>query len=130
MQLIDVFSIICYSDASGDILCPSQRVSYSCSASTAIHWMGSAFDRLCPSANNITMVAANSTVGDTLGCGVFNATITSITGLDISSNLTFTATSTLPMDGSHIICRDVNLLIVEAYAINIQGEKQYRRFWL
>ena len=109
----------------GDKLCPGRRMSYSCSASTAIHWMGSAFDRLCLSANNITLVAADSTVGNTLGCGVFNATITSITGLEISSNLTFTATSTLQMDGSHIICRDANLLIVKAYAISIQGEKDY-----
>ena len=121
---------IFYSDEAGDILCPGQPVSYSCSASTAIHWMGSAFDQLCPSANNITLLAANSTVGDTLGCGVLDATITSVTGLNISSNLTFTATSTLPMDGSHIICRDANLLIVEAYAINIQGEKHYQRFLL
>lgn len=108
---------------SGDILCPNQHVSYSCSASTAIHWMGSAFNQMCPSVNNITLLAANSTVGDTIGCGVFDATITSIAGLDIASNLTFTATSSLPMDGSHIICRDTNLQIVEAYAINIQGEK-------
>ena len=92
---------------------------------------------MCPSANNITLLAANSTVGGTLGCGLFNATITSITGFDIASNLTsitgfdiasnltFTATSPLPMDGSHIVCRDANLQIVEAYAINIQGEKNY-----
>ena len=113
------------SDAAGDILCPGQPVSYSCSGSTSIHWMGSAFNELCTSANNITLLAANSTEGDTLECGVFNATITSINGLDIASNLTFTATSALPMDGSHIVCRDANLLIVEAYAINIQGEKNY-----
>ena len=113
------------SDAADDALCPGQGASYSCSASTAIHWMGSAFNEMCPSANNITLLAANSTEGDTLGCGVFNATITSINGLDIASNLTFTATSVLPTDGSHIVCRDANLQIVEAYAINIQGEKNY-----
>ena len=88
--------------------------------------MGSAFNEMCPSANNITLLAANSTVGDTLGCGVFNATITSINSSDIASNLTFTATSALPMDGSHIVCRDANLQIVEAYAINIQGERNYQ----
>ena len=100
-------------------------MSYSCSASTSIHWMGSAFNEMCPSVNKITLVAANSTEGDTLGCGVFNAIITSITGLDIASNLTFTTTSPLPVDGSHIVCRDANLLIVEAYIINIRGEKNY-----
>jgi len=127
---VQLMFLLCYSDEADDVLCPGQHVSYSCSASTAIHWMGSAFDGLCPTATNITLVAANSTVDNTLGCGVFDATITSITGLDISSNLTFTATSSLPMDGSHIICRDANLLIVEAYAINIQGEKHYQRFCL
>ena len=109
------------SDVVGGALCPGQPVSYSCSGSTSIHWMGSAFNELCTSANNITLLAANSTVGDTLGCGAFNATITSIDSLDIASNLTFTATSALPMDRSHIICRNANLQIVEAYAINIQG---------
>ena len=89
--------------------------------------MGSAFNELCPSANNITLLAANSTVGDTLECGAFNATITSIDNLDIASNLTFTATSALPMDGSHIICRNANLQIVEAYAINIRGKKNYQK---
>ena len=102
-------------------------MSYSCSASTAVHWMGSAFNGMCTSANKITLVAANSTVGDTLRCGAFNATITSITGFDIASNLTFTATSVLPVDISHIVCRNANLQIVEAYAINIQGEKNYQK---
>lgn len=115
-----------FTDTAGDILCPGQRVSYSCSASTSIHWMGSAFNGMCPSVNDITLLAANSTEGGNIGCGVFNATITSITGFDIASNLTFTATSALPIDGSHIVCRDANLQIVEAYAINIQCERNYQ----
>ena len=84
---------------------------------------------MCPTADNITIVASGRTAGDVLGCGIFNATVTSITPaqaglMNIDSNLTFTPTTTLPTNGSVVICRDPNQMELERHTINIQGEKR------
>ena len=79
---------------------------------------------MCPS-NNITLLAADIRVGDTSVCGQFNATVTNITttvaNVDIASSLTFIAT--LPMSGYDVLCQDADLLTLEEYTINVQGER-------
>ena len=119
------------SDAAGDILCPGQQVSYSCSATATNIWTGSAFSGMCPSAtpisDGITLVANDRTVGDELMCGMFNATVTNITSAigvqNIASSLTFTPTTTLPTNGSTVACQDANRVDVVTHTINIQGEE-------
>ena len=110
-------------------------MSYSCSGLAAHEWTGSAFNGMCPTATpiagSIAMVASDRTEGDVLECGIFNATVTSITpvGLGvmrIDSNLTFTSTTTLPKIGSVVICQDGVQMQLERHTINIQGEMKYQ----
>ena len=89
-------------------------------------WTGSAFNGMCPPTNRILLVAADRQVGDTLTCGVFNATVTNIragalAGLVIDSNLTFTVTTTSLMNGSTVMCQNSNQQTEVTYVINIQG---------
>ena len=125
----------CLSDAEGDTLCPGQRVSYSCRDLTGHIWTGTAFNGMCPTAtpipDSITLVASDRTVGDVLECGIFSATVTNIIltqfGLmNIDSNLTFIPTTTLPTNGSVVICQDANQMELERHTFNIQGEKKYQ----
>ena len=132
---IDTDRLHCLSGAAGDTLCPGQQVSYNCSDLTAHLWTGSAFNGLCPNAtpiaDSIALVASDRTVGDILECGIFNATVTNITPSQlgfmlIDSNITFTPTTTLPTNGSVVICQDANQMELERHTINVQGEKIYQ----
>ena len=123
------------SGAAGDLLCPGQQVTYSCNDLTAHVWTGSAFNGMCPTAtpiaDSIALVAAVRTEGDVLECGIFNATVTNITTtqlglMNIDSIVTFTPTTTLPTNGSVVICQDSNQMELERHTINIQGKKRYQ----
>ena len=125
--------IMCLSlpDAAGDIHCPGRQVSYSCSDITAHIWTGSAFSGMCPSAefrDGIILTAAARTVGDELECGMFNATVTNITDLlgsvrRIASELAFTPTPTMPINGTTVVCQDAGGAAIETHTINILGEE-------
>ena len=109
-------------------------MSYSCSELTTHIWTGSAFTGMCPTAtpiaDGITLVASDRREGDELECGIFNATVTSITTgvgvMRIDSNLTFTPTTTVPTNGSVVVCQDGLQMELERHTINIQGEKKYQ----
>ena len=69
----------------------------------------------------------NRRVGNVLECGIFSATVTAITpilvGMRITSDLTYTPT-TLPTNGSIVVCQDANQMDLQTHTINIQGEKR------
>ena len=103
-------------------------MSYNCSDIAAHEWTGSALNGMCPNAS-IALVESERTEGDVLECGIFTATVTNITTIGlgvmrIDSNLTFTPTTTLPTNGSVVICRDGVQMQLERHTINIQGEKK------
>ena len=110
-------------------------MSYNCSVLAAHEWTGSAFNGMCPNSDSIPLVASDRTVGDVLECGIFNATVTNITtvGLGvmrIDSIVTFTPTTTLPTNGSVVICQDGLQIELERHTINVQGEKKYQMMGL
>ena len=83
---------------------------------------------MCPNADSIALVASERTEGDVIECGIFIATVTSITtvGLGvmrIDSNLAFTPTMTLPTNGSVVVCQDGVQMDLERHTINVQGKK-------
>ena len=131
LYLVSCLFSLSHSDAAGDTLCPGRQASYSCSSIDSHIWTGSAFTGMCPGTrpvpNALLLRERDRRVNDVLECGIFNATVTNITTVVavqvIFSDLTFTPTTTLPTNGSTVICQDgAQQRTFEAHTINIQGE--------
>ena len=91
---------------------------FTCSTPDRHSWSGSAFTDQCPSAMpTADQILLNDTL-KTVTCGVFTGTVTTVTGNDVASTLSFTPTQY--MNGLSIQCLDASGAVLECSNFTIE----------